>query len=208
MPLVDYVDARNAGIDGLAKFVATFKACVVDRDEEYYQPILRDLLTGSGITLNHCCLTDLCKASFVERGGGPEDGNRGDRGSDQIVRTFWLQWVSYLIGVEHEEGDVPLPYRWLWQRMQHCQLIVALGTIAEYGVLKVFHHMARKPKTWTWKDRAITPDHPTMTAQASYWKYGYACTKRKLRHWPGGEDWWVLNDVEMRYRHLRSPGRF
>ena len=127
MPLADYLQAKHAGIDGLAKFVAEFKECVVDGDEDYYQPILRDLLLGSGIALDNCCLTDLCKASFVQRGGGRDGGNRGDKGSDEILQTFWPQWLSYVGGVDGDQRNVPLPYDWLWQRVQRCHLIVALG---------------------------------------------------------------------------------
>ncbi len=87
MPLAGYADAKKAGVDGLSKFMARFKTCVVDHDEDYYQPILRDLLPPAGCDLDCCCLTYLCKASLVLRGIGPDTGNRGDWGSDTVARN-------------------------------------------------------------------------------------------------------------------------
>jgi len=194
MPLADYIDVKRNGADGLGTFISKFKDQVVDGDEDYYQPILRDLLAGSGIALESCCLTDLCKASFVQRGGGPDGGNRCDKGSDKIVQIFWQQWIPHVVGVYGDERSVPLPYQWLWQRMQRCRLIVALGTIAEYGVLKVFMRMATAPRVWSWHDQTIVPDHPTTTAKTQDWEYAYACSNRKLSHWLRAEDWWVLSD--------------
>lgn len=205
MPLADYVDAKKAGVDGVGKFVAGFKTWVVDRDGDYYQPILRDLLVGSGIALENCCLTDLCKASFVQRGGGLDGGNRADKGSDKTVQTFWSQWIPYVIGVDHGERNVPLPYQWLWQRMQQCRVIVALGTIAEYGVLRIFQRMGAESKAWSWKEVNATPDHPTLSAKSPAWEYGYACSGRRLGSWADNEDWWVLSDVGARPRWFMLP---
>ena len=52
LPLTGYADAKKAGVAGLVRFIARFKECVVDRDEDYYQPILRDLLAASGCSLD------------------------------------------------------------------------------------------------------------------------------------------------------------
>jgi hypothetical protein len=205
MPLRDYVEAKRAGMYGLQRFVTEFRACVVDPNENYYMPILRDLLAGAGCDLDACCLTDLCKASFVLRGAGTGTENRGDKGSDPVVEGYWDEWVPYVTSMTGTEGDTPLPYQWLWQRMQQCRVIVALGTIAEYGVLKVFQHMARSPRAWSWEDSRVVPDHPTMTAEVSDWEYGYASSERRLRDWLNGEDWWLLSDSGMRPRWFLLP---
>ena len=205
MPLSDYVAAKKAGADGLGTFISKFKEHVVDRDKAYYQPILRDLLSASGCFPEDCCLTDLCKASFVLRGNGADEGNRGDKGDDSVVKKHWLHWIPYVAGMPVGQGDAPLPYDWLWQRMQQCRVIVALGTIAEYGVLKVFQSMAVAPKAWSWKDIKVAPDHPTMNAKTGDWKYAYACSRRKLRDWLTDEDWWVLGDAGGRSRWFLLP---
>ena len=204
MPLTNYVKAKNAGVDGLGCFIARFKECVVDRDENYYQPILRDLLPPAGCDLDCCCLTDLCKASFVRRGNGPDTGNRGDKGKDSVLEDYWPQWTPYVLGVPDGGSDTPPPYKWLWHRMQQCRVIVALGKIAEYGVLKTFQRMAAAPKAWSWRDINVSPDHPTMTAKVSDWEYGYA-SSRRLKHWVENEDWWVLSDSGTEPRRFLLP---
>jgi len=205
MPVVDYAGAKNAGVDGLGRFIARFKECVVEGAEDYYQPILRDLLPPAGCDLDCCCLTDLCKASFVQRGNGPNNSNRGDKGDDSVVRQFWQDWLPYVTRVAEGGRDTPLPYEWLWKRMQQCHLIIALGTIAEYGVLKIFYRMAVAPKAVSWKDNYVIPDHPTMTAQLSNWEYAYACSRRKLRDWLESEDWWVLGTPSSERRWFFLP---
>jgi hypothetical protein len=205
MPLRDYVEAKRAGMYGLQRFVTDFKACVVDPDEKYYMPILRDLLAGAGCDLDACCLTDLCKASFVLRGTGTGTENRGDKGSDPVVEDYWDKWVPYVTSMFGAEGDTPLSYQWLWQRMQRCHVIIALGTIAEYGVMKVLLRMAKAPKAWSWKKSGVVPDHPTMTAGVSDWEYGYACSERKMRDWLSSEDWWVLSNSGGQPRWLLLP---
>ena len=205
MPLADYVNAKNDDRHGVEQFCRAFVEHVVDRDADYYQPILRDLLPAAGCDPDCCCLTDLCKASFVQRGNGPDKGNRGDKGDDSVVRKHWPQWIPYVAGLADGECDTPLPYQWLWQRMQQCRVVVALGTIAEYGILKIFQRMAREPRTWSWKDCTIMPDHPTMTADVSDWEYGYACSRRKLGDWLNNEDWWVLRDSGREPRWFLLP---
>ncbi|MGP8237283.1 MAG: hypothetical protein ACLQVW_18000 [Limisphaerales bacterium] len=205
LPLTDYADAKKAGVAGLVGFIARFKECVVDRDEDYYQPILRDLLAASGCSLEDCCVTDLCKASFVQRGSGPDSGSRGDKGDDYVVRNYWQQWIPYVAGLADGGREAPLPYRWLWQRMQNCRVVVTLGTIAEYGVLKIFQSMVTAPKAWSWKDSSVVPDHPTMTAEVSDWECTYASSRRKLRDWLADEDWWVLGDSSSKPHWFMLP---
>lgn len=205
MSLTDYVEAKVGGIDRLAGFLSRFKECVLDGDEDYYQPILRDLLPSAGCEPNRCCITDLCKASFVQRGRSTESGNRGDEGSDSVVKNNWQQWVPYVVGSAEGASDPPLPYQWLWSRMQQCRVIIALGTIAEYGVLKIFHRMASAPKAWSWKNNNVVPDHPTMTRRVSDWEYCYASRQRQLGDWLSGEDWWVLGDPESTPRWFLLP---
>ena len=81
-----------------------------------------------------------------------------------------------------------------WERMKRCRAIIALGTIAEYGVLKIFHRMAAQPKAWSHHDNRVTPDRQTTSADVTSWEYHYACSKRKLGSWLNSEDWWVMSE--------------
>ena len=141
-----------------------------------------------------CCLTDLCKASFVQRGSGPDSGNRGDWGSDTVVRKFWPQWIPYVAGLADGGCDAPaaVPVAMAADAAVPCDR--RAGHIAEYGVLKIFQRMATAPRAWSWKDISVVPDHPTMTADLSDWEYTYACSRRKLKDWLANDDWWVLGD--------------
>ncbi len=205
MPVHEYANASGDHEHGLEEFCRSYREHVVSGDEAYYQPILRDLLQGAGIDLDDCCLTDLCKASFVRRGGGPDDGNRGDIGSDAIIKQNWHQWLPYVVGEQCADGFVPLMYQWLWQRMQQCRLILALGTIAEYGVLKIFQRMADAPDVRSWHDRNVSPDHPTMNCGITNWEYGYACKRRTLGSWLKQTDWWVMGDSGRQPRWFMLP---
>jgi hypothetical protein len=204
MPLANYVNAKNDDRHGLERFCRAFVEHVVDRDTDYYQPILRDLLPPAGCDPDCCYLTDFCKASFVQRGSGPDNGKRGDEGKDSVLEKYWSQWIPYVVGLPDCGGAAPLPYQWLSQRMQQCRAIVALGKIAEYGVLKIFQRMADTPKASSWKHSGVIPDHPTLTAGDSDWKYDYA-SSRRLKHWVKNEDWWVLSDSSSEARWFLLP---
>jgi hypothetical protein len=160
----------------------------------YYGPILDRLLGDAGVPASRACLTDLCKASFVRRGSNTGEGDRGDEGNDGIIKDKknWPLWTEFLTC--KRAGDAsPLPYQWLWGRMQQCRQIIALGTIAEYGVLKMFKRMAESPAIGTrnggriYLDQSLEPD--------ARWKYCYADSTRKLSHWLDTKDWWNLTEV-------------
>jgi hypothetical protein len=204
MPVHEYVNASNDHEHGLEEFCRSYFENVVLGEEAYYQPILRDLLQGACIDLDCCCLTDLCKASFVQRGTGPDNGNRGDVGSDKIIKNSWPKWLPYVTGLVDDSSKVPLPYEWLWERMQKCVVIIPLGTIAEYGVLKIFQHMASAPTVQSCHDRVV-PDHPTMNSSLANWEYGYVCTRRKLGSWLKETDWWEMSDSGRQPRWFMLP---
>ena len=202
MPLHEYVNAKNDDRNGLERFSRAFVECVVDRDAAYYQPILRTLLPAAGCDPDCCCITDLCKASFVRRGSGPDNDKRGDVGSDTVVKENWPHWLPYVTGGPDGGSDAPLPYQWLWQRMQQCRVIIALGAIAEYGVLKILQRMAAAPNAWSWRDNSV---RPAMTASVSDWKYGYANTARTLGSWLRDDGWWAMSDSSDKLRWFMLP---
>lgn len=204
MALADYLAIRDLIREGnedpahpkvteaYIKFVKDFDAQVVAPDQSsYYGPILDRLLCDAGVPASRACLTDLCKASFVRRGSNTGEGDRGDDGNDGIIKNNWSAWTQFLT-CKRSGDTMPLPYQWLWQRMQQCCHIVALGTIAEYGVLKMFKRMAESPAIST-RNRWATYPAASLAANAD-WEYSYADPTRTLLHWLRTNDWWVLSD--------------
>jgi len=156
----------------------------------YYGPILNKLLRD--LPASRICLTDLCKASFVQMGKLSKNGDRLDAGDDGVVRRNWEAWTKFL-GCDQEGNTAePSPANWLWRRMQQCRHIIALGTIAEYGVIKMFKRMAVSPVISTRNEGAIHLDE--SLAPGAAWNYCYADPTRKLSHWLRTKDWWVLSD--------------
>jgi hypothetical protein len=186
-----YADCRDNETSGLKAFTEEYLRSVVVDDEDYYGPILRQLSRMAGIEPEQICLTDLCKASFVERGRSFHVGCRGDIGNDSVVRNHWERWTRYI----QESPDIPpatcAPYRWIWGRIQQAKTIIALGTIAEYGILKVFYAMAATPRVTSNREPNIRPDAGPLRSDRP-WKYAYACPTRKLRDWLTVGDWWRL----------------
>lgn len=186
-----------------AKFVRDFEAQVMAPDQStYYGPILNSLLGTVGVPAARVCLTDLCKASFVRRGSNADGHVRGDEGNDGIIKDNrnWPLWTKCLTCKPTLEST-PLPYQWIWKRMQQCRHIVALGTVAEYGVLKIFREIAKLPTISTRNSGRIHLNI-SLTPKAP-WKYCYADSKRAMSHWLDNDDWWILSDGHTgRYWHL------
>lgn len=202
MMLADYLAIRDMIREGnedpahpkvteaCTKFVQDFESQVMAPDKStYYGPILDRLLGDAGVPASRACLTDLCKASFVRRGPNTGEGDRGDEGNDGIIKNNWSAWTQFLT-CNRPGHNSPLPYQWLWRRMQQCRHIFALGTIAEYGVIKMFKRMAESPGIATRNggrihlDQSLNPD--------ARWEYCYADSTRKLSRWLDTKDWWNL----------------
>ena len=194
MDLQTYIDCRDDEAAGQQRFVGKYVSSVVEGDEDYYQPILRNLLGSAGVPPKHVCLTDLCKASFVKRGNGGRDGCRGDTGNDGVVRQSWANWTDYVCWPPDDLPSERVSYRWIWQRVLHCRIILALGSIAEYGILKIFLELADRSKVCSQRDSMVQPNKSLFSG--SSWKYGYACRSRRLRDWLELDDWWKLEATE------------
>lgn len=177
--------------EACALFVREFERQVMKPDvNTYYGPILNKLLRD--LPASRICLTDLCKASFVQMGKLNKSGDRLDTGDDSVVRRNWEAWTKFLVCGQEGNTVEPSPANWLWRRMQQCRQIIALGTIAEYGVIKMFKRMAGSPTIGTRNDGTIHL-HKSLAPEAA-WKYRYADSTRKLSHWLRTKDWWVLSD--------------
>lgn len=179
--------------EACAKFVGDFETQVMAPDTStYYGLILDRLLGDAGVPASRACLTDLCKASFVRRGSNTGTGDRGDEGNDGVIKKTWSAWAQFLT-CKRDGDTAPLPYEWLWRRMQQCRHIIALGTIAEYGVIKMFKRMAESPGIATRNGGRIFL-HQSLDPDAQ-WIYDYADSTRKLSRWLDTKDWWNLTEV-------------
>jgi len=104
-----YAECRDNRQNGLLNFQKEFFRAVAARDAAYYQPILRDLCGAADLNQDSVCLTDLCKASPVEIGGGTGDC-RIDRGDDSTLRKHWAVWADYVSPPLN--GNLPNPCEW------------------------------------------------------------------------------------------------
>lgn len=100
-----------------------FDAVVAGR--EYYTRVAR--LTGHAIQdASHLALFDLCRVALVEC------GRPRDRGGDKVV--------SKAVGLFCRYVESTVPHGWLWRRFigSDASAVVALGKVAEHGLLRLF----------------------------------------------------------------------
>jgi hypothetical protein len=113
---------------------AAFQPIFVDnvvRDADRHYGVIENLLKGIR-PLDQTVLFDLCRASFVEK--GRRDGVSFDKSGDKVVvakeaRSIFEKYV-----------ECPTPASWLWGRLSggFGRHILALGSIAEHGLLRLF----------------------------------------------------------------------
>jgi hypothetical protein len=109
------------------EFQQAFVASVVDGDDRYYGPLMPlAAVTAAPNDCSNLALLDLCRASFVAVSEGKFTGR------DSVLKKHCRLFADY---VEHSQNQ-----SWLWQRLTATEAtrIVALGTIAEHGLLRLF----------------------------------------------------------------------
>ena len=86
---------------------------------------------------SHLALFDLCRVAFVRC------GNPRDSGGDGVVNSAHELFSRYV--------EDSVPRNWLWRRLNESEAgtIVALGTVAEHGVLRLLAATSRMPNSWT-----------------------------------------------------------
>jgi hypothetical protein len=158
----EYRSSRTAG-----EFQKRFLRSVVEGDPAYYQKIQR-LAADRQWHPRQIAVFDLCRVSFVRRG---EISNQLDESGDTIVRAAPAIFARY---VEH-----PKAREWTWQRIVSSEAakIIALGTIAEHGLLRVFDF-----KQMTIVDDTGIKFTPARSTDG-LWVKRYADGQRNLRYW-------------------------
>jgi hypothetical protein len=170
--LVDYVGATNLPAED---FQRHFIRQVVAPDRSYYA-LLQSLIEGQFASPSHVTLFDLCRASFVRRGNRPV----GDKGGDSVTNTS----PAYLVYVEH-----PTQREWLWQRVTdgEARRIIALGTIAEHGLLRLFSGQGMEVQATDGSAVWIPRSSEDRT-----WPRWYADRNHKLANWLPSHRWWTI----------------
>jgi hypothetical protein len=191
LPFSRYANARS-----VAEFQRDFLECVVSTDQSYYDAV-RQLLCIGNWKSEQLLLTDLCRVSFVCRGS---DERRKDRSGDRIARSQPEVFQRY---VDATAG-------WTWRRFGQSQAscILALGTIAEHGLLRLFTRDAMTVRSVS--DRK---DWSFLSGHRGGWVSKYADANRKLGYWLSKSDYWIIEgkiNGHERVLHLlpvRHPAR-
>jgi hypothetical protein len=170
IPLAEYLRAENPYI-----FHNLFLKYVIKEDYNYYQPIKN--LVSHIVDLSHISLFDLCRVSFVERGNSE---NRKDKSGDRIVMSNPKIYDTY----------VQANLEWTWRRLiKGGKNIIALGYIAEHGILKLFHE---KNFTIRRYSSTITNEFNSLSRSRKHWTKRYANPSYQINYWIDKSDWWIM----------------
>jgi len=213
LPLKEYVDAQSA-----KDFLASFLNHVVLPDLAYYDKIR--LLAKDLGDQRKIALFDLCRASYTVRGTRcshntmdeaaeytfknklPPKKDKAKIHSPARAEASRRLFTNYV--------EAPKQRAWTLQRFSNSEArrIIALGQVAEYGLLKLF---------WDHGIRTIyqrsSPGDPWFpsTIHSDKWVLNYARAGQTLECWldeddPNYPDWWVvegrLDDVPRRWHLL------
>lgn len=126
LPVDSYIDSQN-----WQEFASQFRDCVIEGDRSYYEPLAQLVRLATGHNdARGVALLDVCRASFVRRDA--EGPSRRDESGDRVVLAAPATFERY---AEHDAS-----HRWTWDRLISGQArrVIALGTIAEHGLLRLF----------------------------------------------------------------------
>jgi len=177
LPLSKYY-AHATASSGYDDFQRSFVESVVTGDQNYYEKIA-SLLSSAGFQdASQITLLDLCRASFVLRIGPP--GPRKDD-SQGAATCCWPIFQQYVESTE--------PRGWLWRRVTEspARRILALGSIAEHGLLRLFefYKMKIRRRAGISGRRKFDPNEP--------WAKNYADKHKQIKWWLEQSDWWEID---------------
>jgi hypothetical protein len=186
MPLCEYVKAVKD--QDIAYFQKQFLDRVVAPDSSYYGKI-KSLMQSVQIKSSQIVLSDLCPCSVVKR--QIKNGQRKDD-SKQPSKDRAKIFCEY---VENPQVQKWTADRILKSKSRH---IIALGHIAEHGLLRLFSRMGAKfyngnqpfnlqtniAPPWKWVDQYA--DHPN----------------RNLKFWIDNNTWWTIRKGDRDWRLL------
>lgn len=174
LSIYDYTSAQSA-----ADFQRSFLKSVVARDSDYYLKIAT-MLQNSGLSdASNVVLTDLCKCSLAVRGDGRPR-------LDTLFSRPWTaeQKDSFKAYAENDQMS-----DWTWQRIANSSsnTIIALGLLAEHGLLRLFYKKLKPVKVI--HSGTLAP--LTLNTARNNWVNLYACSSCKVRAW--GDNYWRIS---------------
>ena len=184
MNLCRYATAVTARL-----FQERFLNDVVEPDPDYYGKLA--ILFGHApaaplprFSARQICVLDLCRASFVRRGLRNGQRKNWDKPGDGIVKDSAAGPQPHIFQHYVDQNS-----DWTWKRFMQSKAskIVALGTIAEHGVLRLFHEHG-----FTIRDQMHPNpiDLPEFAPHTAGWVSQYA--DRPLGYWLQHSTWWSI----------------
>lgn len=198
-PQIDYINHYINTPNDYWPFQQEFLGPYVVLSAGTYYKRIAALMTAAGITnAEKICLFDLCRASFVQQGQG---NPRQDIGGDQIVRNNCPTYTEYIDSPGHHN----LAKNWTWERIitSKSRRIIALGTIAERGLIKLFIQNGAN-LIYTHNNHQIQIDIPNyqqwLNNHTHNWVAYYAGNLQTTNHgnlnlgyWRNNQNFWVIN---------------
>ena len=191
MNLCCYATANSA-----SQFQERFLRDVVQPDNDYYSYLA--MLFDGIRTADRLCILDLCRASFVRRGLRNGLPGNWDKSGDPVVKTSVAGQPPHSFQQYVDQNS-----NWTWERLMKSSAskIVALGTIAEHGILRLFHQNGFT---------ICQQGHPNpihlrvFDANNARWVRRYAANRRSLGFWLQHQTWWSVThpDAGQRTFHL------
>lgn len=175
--------AKVREMGGPSEFLRVFVPEVMPRFS-YYRGIAKSM--PSGVGARKLVLADLCRASFVRRSPICDVATGVVDAAPNLFSLY----------VEHERQQ-----DWLWRRVNEtrAEVLVALGTVAEHGVLRL---LCRRGASI----RCSTASSVVFEPRPGEWPCDHANTKRKIGAWkdlPNG--WWVASTRDRTWKVVTIP---
>jgi hypothetical protein len=168
LPLAHYRDA-----DSPRRFQQAFVSAVVGGDRDYYGPIAD--LCSQFVSPDSISTFDLCRVSLVQR--APGGLGRRDSSSSGDLRKRADVYSRY--------SETEPAASWLWRRIieSEASVILALGSIPEHGLLRLFarHGCSVRDANVHWRPK-----------ETPRWAMRYADPQRKLGYWLDSTRWWTI----------------
>lgn len=182
--LADYVNSN------LQEFQINFLENVVRNDSRYYEPVkclIHDIVNPEKISL-----FDLCRVSFVKRGNVWSDGIRKDKSGDGIVLEAAKIFDKYISN--------PKATDWIWRRIinSRSKFIIALGTIAEHGLLRLFKSKLHEMEL---RVNHSSNKYELKSHNGGKWVKHYAKPGFSINYWISNQSWWIISGKIKEYTY-------
>jgi hypothetical protein len=152
----------------------------------YYKNVLAAL--PDEVSPSMVALTELCRANLVKVGRESDTSS----GVEREPRRYFSKYVEH-----------PAQQRWHKQRILSSQggLIVAVGHVAEHGVLRILRNVLGCSIETSGRDVV----NFARRSGARSWPMAYAHNARKVDDWTRTRDWWVASVAARQWHVVTLP---